>query len=179
VARVAVLVLFGMLVLALAGCSSGSGGSSTAAKSPVTVVKTVSGKLVGLQIVAASKLAAADKQAISDWIANGSPHDASPALKAGSYTPFVQDHVQLASIDTTSDNGIMKPIAVFQLDPAGTGSLDAYTTAHPSETIIVVLDGKVLTAETLPAPITDGRIQLSGDSVWIESLGKTIMPTLQ
>lgn len=164
-----------LIVFSLAGCGSAQQ-PKPKSQTPVTPPKLVSGMLPGVQVVAASKLAEADKQAISQWIAAGNPSDGAPTLNADSYTPLVDGHVLLATTDTTSNNGIVEPVLVLQLDPEGTKLLADYTGAHPNETIVVVLNGRVVMASTLPSPITDGRIVVSGDQAWIDSVAKSILP---
>lgn len=81
--------------------------------------------------------------------------------------PLGGKYVAKARLDTTEAN---KPCVVFELDPAGTAILARLTTdARPI--LPFVLDGRVVSAPRIMAPITDGRARIElGTGTYEEQL---------
>ncbi len=72
---------------------------------------------------------------------------------------FGLEQIDSSGVGTSND----VPTSVhFDLTPIGAAALEVYTSGHVGETFAVLLDGKVAMLVVVQAPISDGRLELTG-----------------
>lgn len=103
-----------------------------------------------------------DSLTLAGYSGSGNP-PVGAVLRASQYEVFLTGHVDSAIRSVTDDSSAGSTEVDVALDTQGTNALLTWTTGHIGRWIIVLLNGRVVSAQLLDKQIPDGRITIPVD----------------